>query len=80
LKHRIFYVLSSNISHIEDKIVDLKRQIQDLENSKKTKDEYSIKLKENINRGTLKFETALVAVEKILKTKKSKLENYLKNM
>ena len=72
--------LKIEMAHMEDKIVELKRQIQELENGKQTKTELTKKLTENIKRANEKFELALATVEEILKARKSKLQTYLKNM
>jgi chromosome segregation ATPase len=69
-----------DLAHIDEKIVDLKRQIQELENNKQTKTELIKKLAENIKRGSEKFDLAMTAVQEILTAKKNKLQNYLKNM
>jgi chromosome segregation ATPase len=72
--------LKIEMAQIDEKIVNLKRQIQEMENSKQTKSELIKKLDENIKKGTEKFELALAAVDEILKAKKNKLMTYLKNM
>jgi chromosome segregation ATPase len=72
--------LKIDMAHTDDKIVDLKRQIQELENSKQAKSELSKKLAENIKRATEKFELALAAADELLKARKNKLQSHLKNM
>jgi chromosome segregation ATPase len=72
--------LKVEMTHIDEKIVDLKRQIQDLENSKQTKTDLAKKTTENIQKASEKFELALAKVDEMLKAKKSKLLTYLKNM
>jgi chromosome segregation ATPase len=72
--------LKVDMTHIDEQIVDLKRQIQELENSKQTKTELSKRLTENIKRGSEKFDLAMTAVQEILVAKKNKLLTYLKNM
>jgi hypothetical protein len=72
--------LKIDMAHIDENIVDLKRQIQELENSKQTKTDLSKKLAENIKRGSEKFDLAMTAVQEILVARKNKLLTYLKNM
>lgn len=72
--------LKIEISHIDEKIVDLKRQIQELENSKQTKTDLTKKLADNIVRGGEKFDRAMAVVQETLTAKKNKLQMYLKNM
>ena len=72
--------LKVDMAHIDEKIVDLKREIQELENSRQTKTDLSKKLAENIKRGSEKFDLAMAAVQEILTAKKNKLLAYLKNM
>ena len=72
--------LKAEMSQIEQRIADLQRQIQDLQANKVTKTELSKKLAVNIQKGVEKFDAALAAADEILKSKKNKLQMFLKNM
>ena len=72
--------LKTDMVEIDKKIEELKKQIGDLETLKAKKAEKSRDLSESIQKATVKFDTALAAVEEILRDKKAKLQMHLKGM